>query len=232
MTNTSLEGGIGNYKYVWHSNDCACAKCQALEGTEYDNENDIPDKPHPNCKCYVEVVVQDRCDCILDAIKSLSDIIDEANILKNEIIASKNAFGELLLTKKRESGNVIIIENVRDALDQLFGTVEDFIRNYNAMKQAKIEGADKYFHAKANCEGTQRGEFGELVAKAIGDLRELTDLFRNIVEKGYSAKIILEDKDADLEANQYGREQGKKYPYENSSILVDKYRPANLPEIY
>lgn len=232
MSDIVLEGGIGNYKYIWHSNDCACAKCQALDGTEYDNEKDIPDKPHPNCKCYVEVVDENGCNCLLDLIIALSEITQEAINLKNEIIASKNAFGELLLTKKRDSGNVIIIENIRDALDQLFGTVDDFIRNYNDMKEANVIGADKYFHSKANCEGTQRGEFGELVAKAIGDLRELTDLYRNIIEKGYSLKLTLDDKDADLEANKYGREQGKAHPEEDSSVLVDIYRPNGLPNKY
>lgn len=232
MSNTVLEGGIGNYKYIWHSNDCACAKCQSLEGTEYDNEKDIPDKPHPNCKCYIEVVDENGCSCLLDLIIILSEITNDAMELKNEIIATKNAFGELLLTKKRDSGNVIIIENIRDALDQLFGTVNDFIINYNDMTEANVIGADKYFHSKANCDGTQRGEFGELVAKAIGDFRELTDLYRNILEKGYSLKLTLEDKEEDLEANKYGREQGKKHPEEDSGDLVDKYRPNGLPDKY
>ena len=232
MSDKVLNGGIGNYKYIWHSNDCACEKCQALDGTEYDNEKDIPNKPHPNCKCFVEVVDEDGCSCLLDLILILSEITKDAKGLKNEIIATKNAFSELLLTKKRDSGNVIIIENIRDALDQLFGTVDDFIKNYNEMIEANVIGADKYFHSKANCEGAQRGEFGELVAKAIGDLRELTDLYRNILEKGYSLKLTLEDKEADLEANRYGREQGKNNPGEDSSVLVDIYRPNGFPDKY
>lgn len=232
MSNQVLEGGIGNYKYIWHSNDCACEKCQSLEGTEYYNEKDIPDKPHPNCKCYVEVVDENGCSCLLDLIIVLSEVTKDAMELKNEIIATKNAFGELLLTKKRGSGNIIIIENLRDALDQLFGTVDDFIKNYNDMKEANTIGGDKYFHSKANCEGTQRGEFGELVAKAISDLRELTDLYRNILEKGYSLKLTLDDKAEDLEANKYGREQGKSHPKDDSSILIDKYRPNGLPDKY
>ena len=38
------------------------------------------------------------------------------------------------------------------------------------MVKVQKEGADKYYHAKANCEGGQRDKFGELTAKAISDL--------------------------------------------------------------
>lgn len=167
-----------------------------------------------------------------ERIHDFSKIMEEANILKKEIIANKNAFRELLLTQERDSGNINVKENARDALEQLLGTVNDFMRNYNEMKEANFIGADKYFHAKANCEGAQRGKFGELTAKSIGDLRELTDLFRNILTKGYSLKTTLEDKREDLEANKYGREQGRKYPNGNNKVLVDKYRPAKLPPNY
>lgn len=57
MSNLVLNGGVSNAKYIWHvESDKACEACQILDGTEYTFEGDIPDKPHPNCRCYIEIV--------------------------------------------------------------------------------------------------------------------------------------------------------------------------------
>lgn len=232
MSDIVLEGGIGNYKYIWHSNDCACEKCQALDGTEYDNEKDIPDKPHPNCKCYVEVVEQDKCDCLDDLLTELGEIIGGAIALQSEIVSSINFFTNILITKKCSRPALAIIESCIDALQQIIGTINDFIRNYNDMRDANTIGADKYFHSKANCDGAKRGELGALVAKGISDLREFTDLFKNVLVKGMTIAESLEDSAGDQEANRYGREQGKAHPEEDSSVLVDIYRPNGLPNKY
>jgi len=117
-------------------------------------------------------------------------------------------------------------------MEQILGTVNDFYRNYNDMKNANTIGADKYFHSKANCDGAKRGELGAIVAKGISDLREFTDFFKNLLFKGMSIEETIEDSKGDQEANQYGREQGRKHPNTDSSILVDIYRPNGLPEQY
>lgn len=232
MSDKVLEGGIGNYKYIWHSNDCACEKCQALEGTEYDYEKDIPDKPHPNCKCYIEVVEQDRCDCLDDLLVEIETIIGDAITLQSEMLSGIYFFSNILINKKCSHTALSIIESCIDALEQIIGTVNDFIRNYNDMKDANTIGADKYFHSKANCDGAKRGEIGSLVAKGISDLREFTDLFKNVLIKGMTVAESLEDSAGDQEANYYGREQGKKHPDIDSRILVDRYRPNGLPKRY
>lgn len=43
-----------SYKYIWHSEPGACEDCQALNGKIFTKLEDIPRRPHPNCKCYVE----------------------------------------------------------------------------------------------------------------------------------------------------------------------------------
>lgn len=48
----------------------------------------------------------------------------------------------------------------------------------------------KYFHAKANCEAAQRGIVGEMIAKAIGDLREFVDSYKNIHIKNIQLKKV------------------------------------------
>lgn len=60
MSQTVLKGGIsyteGEIEYIWHTEDGACEKCQALNGLTFKNIDEIPDKPHPNCRCWVELV--------------------------------------------------------------------------------------------------------------------------------------------------------------------------------
>ena len=59
MSETVLKGGIsyteGEIEYIWHTEDGACEKCQALNGLTFKNTDEIPNKPHPNCRCWVEV---------------------------------------------------------------------------------------------------------------------------------------------------------------------------------
>lgn len=56
--NIVLKGGISNFIYIWHSenSDTTCEKCAELDGQEFSFEDEIPERPHPNCKCTVEIV--------------------------------------------------------------------------------------------------------------------------------------------------------------------------------
>ena len=55
-----LKGGISNAIYIWRTEPGACEVCQELDGTEYNTVDDIPDRPHPNCKCYMDVEKNDN----------------------------------------------------------------------------------------------------------------------------------------------------------------------------
>ena len=58
IENVILKGGISYCKYVWHSEngENTCDKCKELDGKERDYYDEIPERPHPNCRCKVEVV--------------------------------------------------------------------------------------------------------------------------------------------------------------------------------
>lgn len=77
------------------------------------------------------------------------------------------------------------------------GAGDDFWDNYNAMRSEARDGADKYFHCKANCEASKRGVVGELVAWGISNGREIYDRF-----KGDTAQQSA----CDQEANEWGRD--------------------------
>ena len=53
-----LKTGISYNKYVWHSEngEHTCDICADLDGQEFDYYDEVPERPHPNCRCTVEVV--------------------------------------------------------------------------------------------------------------------------------------------------------------------------------
>ena len=56
MTDEILKGYITNDRFVWNANEGACKKCTSMDNKMFVNKNDIPQKPHPNCKCRVEKI--------------------------------------------------------------------------------------------------------------------------------------------------------------------------------
>lgn len=107
-----------------------------------------------------------------------------------------------------------------------------FITNYERMKEVNVINADKYYHAKANCEAAQLGLTGSMVAQSISELRELTDSFRNIYEKKYELEVSLQDILGDLKANIQGRELGRKYPTKEPKDILKDRIPNGLDEKY
>ena len=56
MTDEILKGYITNDRFVWKANKDACKKCTSMDNKMFVNKNDIPQKPHTNCKCRVNKI--------------------------------------------------------------------------------------------------------------------------------------------------------------------------------
>lgn len=56
MTDEILKGYITNDRFVWKANKGACKKCTSMDNKMFVNKNDIPQKPHPNCKCRINKI--------------------------------------------------------------------------------------------------------------------------------------------------------------------------------
>lgn len=58
MSDTVLKGGVVYYHYVWHSEngENTCDECKKLDGQVFEMDEEIPERPHPNCRCTVEIV--------------------------------------------------------------------------------------------------------------------------------------------------------------------------------
>ena len=62
IENTVLKGGISYKKYVWHSEngEHTCDVCKSFDGKIFDFYDEVPERPHPNCRCTVEVIEEDE----------------------------------------------------------------------------------------------------------------------------------------------------------------------------
>jgi uncharacterized protein RhaS with RHS repeats len=103
-----------------------------------------------------------------------------------------------------------------------FPAINDFLRNYQDMRDANTIGGDKYFHCKANCEATKRGSSAKWMACKISNLREIVD--QRI--KG-DPKSASQD---DQVANTHGRT--KAFSQQSCNQVCAKFRPKGLPSKY
>ena len=96
IENKVLKGGISYNKYVWHSEngEHTCDVCAGLDGQEFDYYDEVPERPHPNCKCYVEIVEygdenpapeqsEDEEPC--DVLEQIDELINEIESAKDEV---------------------------------------------------------------------------------------------------------------------------------------------------
>lgn len=103
------------FNYEWKSEPGACEVCQKMDGTIYESADDIPAKPHPNCKCWINLVekekpspadpiearraaAKDRINAQKELAKLHGDvrvIQDEVEIYINDLQESNNEFEKL-----------------------------------------------------------------------------------------------------------------------------------------
>ncbi len=58
IENVVFKGGLSYYHYVWHSEngENTCDECRELDGQVFEMGEEVPERPHPNCRCTVEIV--------------------------------------------------------------------------------------------------------------------------------------------------------------------------------
>lgn len=112
----------------------------------------------------------------------------------------------------------------RDVTVSIGDGFHHFFRNWQDMRSTPQRDDDKYFHCKANCEVTQRGDGGEEVAEDLSDFKEWTDMYLRFRDR--------KDSERDQEANRFGREGAKKFPGKTCKEICSPHRPKHLEERY
>ena len=97
------------------------------------------------------------------------------------------------------------------------GSTYDFGKNYQNMRDANTQGADKYFHCMANCEGSSRGPGGMSAAESISNFREFFD------------ENVKGDSSLSCEQDQVANRAGRAGAGQQCSAVCAPFAPRGLP---
>lgn len=133
-----LKGWISNTKYVWRTEPGACDKCQALDGQEFETLDEVPPRPHPNCKCKIEPLQKD--DDKNNPVCHYKSIVDakfsEIEFLYGEIDSLMSDFE----TIKEDVENLVIVikyyyDQVKDERDSFIADIEEMQEIYGPVNE-------------------------------------------------------------------------------------------------
>ena len=154
IENTVLKGGISYNKYVWHSEngEHTCEVCKSLDGKVFDFYDEVPERPHPNCRCTVEVVEEDSKD--INPNEEPCDLCAQIDELINEL-ETANEFTNAYLDDMKS--------NVQD-LENDLERVNDLILETNNELNMLSQEYGKHF---PNCENNIDSDYEHLQNQKI-----------------------------------------------------------------
>lgn len=156
MKQKILKGKISYNKYVWVSSEGACEKCQALDGKEFDSVDEIPDVPHPNCKCYVDIAKSNNskedeyCDCW----EKMENLLSKADELESDLLSSMQEVEfikrDIEDEKQKFSGYLAKLRDKINELKNVNSCGEKCI--FNSGKYVEFVNFAKYFAIRSEIE--------------------------------------------------------------------------------
>ena len=155
IENIVLKCGISYNKYIWHSENSenTCDVCKSLDGKEFDFYDEVPERPHPNCKCTVEVVEENEskpqtsndyekpCDTIDEIETMISDM--EENIKE-----AKNLLSKVEIDVQDLENDAFRVQNlIQDANNTLKNLSEEYGKHLPNCKN-NVDSDYAYMYAK------------------------------------------------------------------------------------
>lgn len=241
ISNTVLKGGISNSRYIWRSEhgENTCEKCLSLDGQEFEFYDEVPERPHPNCRCHVEIVEDDNtnpkpkkedeeaCDCY-KFIEQIDELLNKIDSLREIVAIRSKYFAEQLpynISLKLEQAWQYILEQYT----QLDNALGDLARNFVESRENIFENSDKYYHTKGHCQVAQREEsISREIAEGAGYFREFGQFLANIITQEHSIIEAYKDGMADIKANKTGIELGKNFPNDDCEVILKTVWPHDL----
>ena len=199
VENTVLKGGISYNKYVWHSEngEHTCEVCKSLDGQVFDFYDEVPERPHPNCRCTVEVVEEEEskpqtpnddeepCDAIDEIEAMINDI--EGNIKETE-----NLLSEVETYTQDLENDVIRVQNlIQEANDTLESLSEEYGKHLPECEN-NVDRDYAYMYAKREEWLTLFHDILGLLNPVVAFLNTLRIFISNYVELLYHAYHLRE----------------------------------------
>ncbi len=115
MGNFTLKGHVSyaakrKYKWIVEFGENTCEKCASLDGKEFDEDN-VPPRPHPNCRCKVEEI--SVVDEIEAEINEYREEIEQLKLQANELVGDTSVLREQIekLMKENKNTELNTLEN-------------------------------------------------------------------------------------------------------------------------
>lgn len=210
---TTLKGSISNLIYIWRASENACEKCQSLDGKEFENIEDIPDKPHPNCKCYIEERDEELCDCI-----ELYDKLNEV-IYDYEILASELEY-EIEDIENITNEAVMVLEIMDNELNDMQSEVG------RHLQECKFNIDANYGEISA-----QKHELIMLVKDIISIKRPIQTIIMTITTLVHNFRNLLDERDGTMDKFYHSRANCQNAQKGILSSLISEAL-CNLKELY
>lgn len=159
-----------NVQYEWKSESGACEVCQGMDGTIYDSANDIPDRPHPNCKCHIEIIEKETDEPVTDP---LEDYTKKRREKEQTLLEIKETYGKT--------------SSLMEELDEYLNQVSEQERKFQEFEAIfdinKFEEKDRLEYLKAKEDIDFQKFRGEKVKGELLNLQAEIDVLEGGVEE-------------------------------------------------
>lgn len=179
IENTVLKGGISYNKYIWHSEngEHTCEVCKSLDGKVFDFYDEVPERPHPNCRCTVEVVddreensPSDNNENPCDTMNKIEYIITE---IEGNIEETKNLSSEVEINVQDLENDVIKVENLIQKANDILEDLEEEYGKHLPDCKNNVDSDYAYMYAK-------KAEWQTLLRDVIGLLNPIRSFFNTL----------------------------------------------------
>lgn len=109
---------------------------------------------------------------------------------------------------------------------------DDYKDQLQALRDADLcdECTDKFYHANANYDCTQRGEVAEITAMILSILKEIYDLIDKVSHKKMTFQKAWDDSMNDLRADWYGIQKAKEQINSEKDLKMSEIRDIFIPK--
>lgn len=164
-----------------------------MSGTIYDSTNDIPDRPHPNCKCWIDILEKESDEPITDPIESHRERIKEKKLKELELA---KLLGDAKSLEQEIDEYIYRIDSRDKELERLEKSIDTNKLNHkDKQKISEVKENIDYAKYKGDKAKQDVTAFKTEISKTGGSIQEISKLMFEFEKlKDLTEKMITEAK--------------------------------------
>lgn len=213
-----------NVEYEWKSEPGACEVCQGMSGVVYDSANDIPDRPHPNCKCWIDILEKEIEEAITDPIEIRREQFKDKK--RNELELEK-LLGDAKSLEQEIDEYVRQVNQQENELEQIESSVENSkLDSKEQQKLSDLKETIDFGKYKGDKAKQDIAILQNQISKSGGSPQDVSRLKQELEKLNKVKEDIAVKCGATWNALIYGKYHSKRYDmpesYDLFKIAVDK----------